>query len=186
MLSYLVGVHPQCPTERGTPTPNRQEYFSVHESAIHGKGLYSEIDFEAGNVLFELAGTKVSHDYDPKLSIENPNWIGIGYGSWLQLNDGDPAVFINHSCNPNVVINDRMQIVTIAPIKAHTELLLDYSTTELDPFWQMECKCGGPCCRKVLKSFQFLPYDLKMKYNQYIAPVFSVIGEEMIMEHTIE
>lgn len=66
-------------------------------------------------------------------------------------------------------------------IEAHEELVIDYSTTELDPYWKMDCNCGASGCRKVLRSFQFLPHELKIKYQRYLAPVFINLPE--LMQH---
>jgi SET domain-containing protein len=147
-------------------------HIHVKDSPIQGKGLFPDIDITRGTVLFEIVGEKIRHEYDPRLAKENPNWIGTGYEEWLTLGPGDIAIFLNHSCEPNVIINEKLQLVAMQPVKAHEELLLDYSTTELDPYWQMDCHCGAKSCRHVLKSFQFLPPELQNKYSKYLSPVF--------------
>jgi hypothetical protein len=158
-----------------------QTYLHIKDSPIQGKGLFSEVDIKKGTVLFEIVGQRIRHPYDPALSSQNPNWIGVGHEEWLMLGPGDIAIYLNHSCNPNVMINDKLELITMTPVKAKEELLLDYSTTELDPFWKMECNCGATECRKILRSFQFLPYDLQKKYGKYIAPVFTRTVEAVEM-----
>lgn len=153
----------------------------VKDSPIQGKGLFADINIRQGMVLFEIVGERIRHEYDPRLAKENPNWIGTGYEEWLMLGPGDIAIFLNHSCEPNVIINEKMQLVAMQSVKAHEELLLDYSTTELDPYWQMDCHCGARSCRRVLKSFQFLPHDLQKKYGKYLAPVFVSTAESFAL-----
>ena len=145
----------------------------VKNSPIQGKGLFTKNNIRKGTSLFEIRGESFRHEYDPSLSDQNPNWIGIGYEQWLQLQPGDIAIYLNHSCNPNVIINEKSALITIAPIKRYEELLLDYSTTELDPYWKMNCSCGAAQCRKLLRSFQFLPDELQNKYRKYLSPSFS-------------
>lgn len=152
---------------------NKHIKLQVKASAIEGKGLFTDSDLRKGTVLFEIVGKRTQHEYDPALSDQNPNWIGTGYEEWLMLGPGDIAIFLNHSCQPNVIINEKLQLVAIAPIKINGELLLDYSTTELDPYWKMDCSCGAAACRKVLRSYQFLPEALHKKYDKYLAPSFS-------------
>jgi hypothetical protein len=152
-------------------------HLHIKDSPIQGKGLFSEVDIKRGTGLCEVIGQRIRHPYNPELSLQNPNWIGVGYEEWLMLGPGDIAIFLNHSCKPNVIINERMQLIAMIPIRAHEELLLDYSTTELDPYWHMECNCGAKECRKILRSFQFLPFELQEKYGKFIAPDFTRIVE---------
>jgi SET domain-containing protein len=149
-------------------------FLHVKDSTIQGVGLFSGVNLAAGTILFEIKGERVVHpEYDPYLADKNPNWMGIGYCEWIIMYPNNNGLFINHSCNPNVIINDKLQLVTFKPVKADEELLLDYSTTELDPNWRMQCNCGEYKCRRTLRSFQFLPKFTQRKYSRFIAPVFT-------------
>ena len=148
-------------------------HLHIKDSPIQGKGLFSDVYIKNGTVLCHISGQKIQHSYDPALSAQNPNWIGTGYEEWLILGPGDIAIFLNHSCNPNVIINEKLELIAMTSIKVNEELLLDYSTTELDPYWKMECICGAKECRRILRSFQFLPYELQEKYGKFIAPAFT-------------
>jgi hypothetical protein len=75
-----------------------------------------------------------------------------------------PGRFANHSCEPNVGITNRLDMIAIADIDTDEELLFDYSTTMDEDHYQMECKCGKPNCRKVVTDFKFLPKDIREKY----------------------
>ena len=154
-------------------------HLHIKDSPIQGRGLFPEIDIKRGEVICEIVGERIQHEYAPELAAENPNWIGTGYEEWLLLGPGDIAIYLNHSCNPNVIINEKMELVAMRPIHANEELLLDYSTTELDPYWRMECSCGAKECRKVLRSFQFLPDELRQRYGKYIAPAFTRVADAM-------
>ena len=156
-----------------------QHHLHIKDSPIQGRGLFSDVDIKRGDILFEIVGERIQHEYRPDLALQNPNWIGTGHEEWLMLGPGDIAIYLNHSCKPNVIINEKMQLVAMQPIKANEELLLDYSTTELDPYWQMECGCGARSCRKILRSFQFLPDELKKRYGKFISPAFLRTVEAM-------
>jgi hypothetical protein len=156
-------------------------HLHIKDSPIQGKGLFSDVDIKRGEVIFEIVGERIQHEYDPELAAQNPNWIGTGYEEWLTLGPGDIAIYLNHSCHPNVIINEKMELVAMSSIRANEELLLDYSTTELDPYWQMECSCGARECRKILRSFQFLPEELRQRYGEFISPSFTRTVEAMVV-----
>ena len=150
-----------------------QSHLHIKDSPIQGKGLFSQVDIKKGAILCQKKKKKIRHPYDPELSAQNPNWIGVGDEEWLMLGPGDIAIYLNHSCHPNVIVNEKLEIIAMTSIKTNEELLLDYSTTELDPYWKMECNCGAPDCRRVLRSFQFLPFELQEKYGKFISPSFT-------------
>ena len=152
----------------------------ITDSPIQGKGIFTQIRLLQQTVVFEIVAEKIHYTNNPTLAGENPNWIGAGFQEWLKIGPGDIAGYLNHSCNPNVILNEKSQLITIKPVQAHEELVMDYSTTELDPYWEMDCKCQASDCRKLLRSFQFLPDDLKIKYQQYLAPVFVNLSESML------
>ena len=153
----------------------------VRPSRIQGVGLFSGVHLAAGTILFEIKGERVIHPrYDPYLADKNPNWMGIGYCEWIIMEKDHGGLYINHSCEPNVIVNDKLQVVTFKPVKANDELVMDYSTTELDPDWEMKCNCRENSCRKVLRSFQFLPQPIQEKYAGFIAPVFSEMANRVV------
>ncbi len=92
---------------------------------------------------------------------------------WLELEQGDIGLYMNHSCAPNAIVDKHLNVITLRPITENEEILIDYSTTELDPYWSMKCACGQPTCRKTLLSFQYLPAELKREYSRFLAPAFS-------------
>ncbi len=150
----------------------------VKDSPIQGRGLFTTVGIEAEQVILTFKGEIHTHKYHPSLSSQNPNWIGTAYEEWLELYPGDNAVYINHSCCPNVIIDGSLQLLAIADINPGEELLLDYSTTELDPYWTMKCLCKCKGCRKTLRSFQILPSSLQKKYYPYLGPAFKEVAAE--------
>ena len=145
----------------------------VKNSKVSGKGLFTWRSLDQGTVIFKLTGTNIHHDYSPEFSAEGPNWIGVGYQQWIMPKIDDKALYLNHSCEPNVIFSPGNKLISLKPIEMFEELLLDYSTTELDPYWQMECRCSAKSCRKIIRSFQFLPPLIKKKYQPLLHPHFS-------------
>jgi hypothetical protein len=158
----------------------------IKDSSIQGVGVFSGVNLAAGTILFEIKGERVVHpEYDPYLADKNPNWMGIGYCEWIIMPTNHHGLYINHSCNPNVIVNDKLQVVTFTPVKAHEELTMDYSTTELDPDWKMECNCAEDNCRKILRSFQFLPKQIQNQYVRFIAHVFAEMADKLLVEKSL-
>jgi len=151
----------------------------IKNSPIQGKGIFSQVTLTQETIMFDIVAEKIRYTNNPSLADQNPNWIGAGFQEWLKIVPGDIAGYLNHCCSPNVILNEKLQLITITRIKAHEELVMDYSTTELDPYWKMDCNCGASECRKVLRSFQFLPHELKIKYQKYLAPVFINLSEKV-------
>lgn len=157
----------------------------IKDSPIEGKGIFTQVTLLPETIVFDIVAEKIHYRNNPYLADQNPNWIGAGYQEWLKIGPGDIAGYLNHCCSPNVILNEKLQLITMTRIKAHEELVMDYSITELDPYWKMDCDCGASACRKVLRSFQFLPDEHKLKYQRYAAPVFINLSEELMHNQAI-
>jgi SET domain-containing protein len=83
--------------------------------------------------------------------------------------DGNPARFINHSCNANcetVIENRRVFIEAIRTIEPGEELGYDYqltweSTDDPEELALYACRCGAPQCRGTM--LDVTPLDRKKK-----------------------
>lgn len=147
----------------------------VGESKIAGKGVFTKRSFKRGKIIFILKGApKKKRINGSRDSAVGPNWVGIQKNTWI---DPDGIYqYLNHSCDPNMGIKGSVTFVAIKNIKAHEELVFDYSTTEDDIWWSFNtCKCGTRKCRKVLKSIQFLPKNYYDRYYPFIPNYFQKI-----------
>jgi hypothetical protein len=157
---------------KAIPRAKDLDYLCVERSPIQGLGLFTFKDLSACEVLFKLGGKKVHRIYDPAFAQCDLNWMGMGYQEWMEIEQGDIGLYMNHSCAPNAIVDKHLQVITLRPVAKNEEILIDYSTTELDPYWSMNCACGQPGCRKTLLSFQYLPLELKREYSRFLAPAF--------------
>ena len=73
-------------------------------------------------------------------------------------------LFINHSCEPNLVYKDDRTLITRRFIKEGEELTYDYATEDYDivPF---ECQCGEHNCRGLIKGQEWKKRELQAKYG---------------------
>lgn len=68
------------------------------------------------------------------------------------LNRLSTSWYCNHSCDPNAAFDEAGNLVAIKHVRAGTEITWDYGTLEKNPAFRMECKCGSPKCRKVIRG----------------------------------
>ena len=148
--------------------------FFVAETGRTGKGLFTRRPFALFEQVFLLTGCERELPAD---LIEdagaNPNWFGIGKQRWI---DPDwPYFFVNHSCEPCLAIRGDRTFVAIRNIAMGEELTVDYSITEIDAHWRMDCNCGLPACRTTIRSIQFLPAATFARYLPNVNPIFQEV-----------
>lgn len=121
----------------------------VTNSAIHGRGIFVSRQFRAGDPLARLSGRLIRGSD----ALSDPDYIGIGPDTWI---DPDlPFSMINHSCDPTSAFGQRLFIHALIDLVPGQEVTIDYSTTECDLEWEMDCNCGASNCRHVLHAIQF-------------------------------
>ncbi|XP_064465764.1 histone-lysine N-methyltransferase 2B-like [Ornithodoros turicata] len=134
----------------------------VYRSLIHGRGLYSKRDIDAGEMVIEYAGEVIRSVLTDK---RERLYESRGIGCYMFRMDEDEVVdattrgnaarFINHSCDPNcyskvIAIFGQKHIVIFALRKIYKgeELTYDYKFPKEDV--KIPCSCGARRCRKFL------------------------------------
>jgi hypothetical protein len=148
----------------------------IGPSKIAGKGVFASKDFSKGDIVFILKGeVRKWVVKDKETSSEGPNWVGIRHGVWID--PAEPAVFLNHSCNPNIGIKGSVTFVALRNIKKGEEVAFDYSTTEDDLLWRLpfKCACGAKNCRSSIRSIQFMPKQVFKAYLPYVPKYFQKV-----------
>jgi hypothetical protein len=151
---------------------------TIRTSKVHGYGIVAEKDIRPGQLIFYVRG-KVRHLVirSEKDSQKGQTWVGLGKELWLEPAGNNPTVYLNHSCSPNAGIRGKVSVVAMRPIKAGEEITIDYSTTEEDKLWSMECRCGSPVCRKVVQSIHSLSPAHIRRYGRAIPAYFRKVYE---------
>lgn len=142
----------------------------VAPSAIDKVGIFSAHRLRSGDTVFCVIGQYVRNGFSVEFAQMGPNWIGISKELWLDPDLTNPMTFMNHACEPNSIVTEGLRVIALKDIEAGEEIVMDYSTTEIDPFWKMDCHCNKPSCRKVIEAFQFLPATLRQRYQGLILP----------------
>lgn len=142
----------------------------VGKSAIHGKGIFVDENVRKGEHIQYIRGPivyKVPHNSQESNIIAN--WVGVGKNRWIVPEQ--PFIFLNHSCEPNVAVVGKRLLVALEDIKKGTEISMDYSLTDADPHWQLECQCGAKQCRRIIGPIQLLPEPVYKRYMPNI-PIY--------------
>lgn len=134
----------------------------VRSSGVHGRGVYAVAPIEAGEVIIEYTGERISwdeamdrHPHDPK----QPNhtfYFHIETGEVIDaLHGGNSARWINHACDPNCEadeVDGRVFIKALRDLLPGEELFYDYGLVIDERYTpklkkEFACYCGSPVCR---------------------------------------
>ena len=91
----------------------------------------------------------------------------------LYVNLDEPAIVINHSCDPNTGVRNNQfggyDFVALCDIEAGEEITWDYETTEYESIAVQHCLFGSRFCRGKTLGFKFQEQMLRDRYGEYIA-----------------
>ena len=121
-----------------------------------GKGLFAKRRYRAGELICTVEGTLWASYYDPDYT-DGPASYAIGHGKWIEPHADNPSRFVNHSCEPTARMGEVTKIVALRDIQPGEEVTIDYATTEEDPYWSLECRCGSAQCRGKITATLVFP-----------------------------
>ena len=149
----------------------------VAKSKISGKGIFTKHDIKKGQKIDVIHGPiVVFRRLTPQISKKMLNWIGVGRYSWIDTTNSKYKQ-INHSCDPSTAIVGKRTIIAIKNIPAGGEITMDYSLTEAEPGWGIQCTCGAKTCRKEIGPVYELPKALIRKHQDHMTKNFLKIYE---------
>ena len=84
----------------------------------------------------------------------------------------DYSDYLNHSCDPNVGMDDCLTVVATRDIQPGEELTIDYAFFEADETWRLktDCNCGATNCRKTITGADWRKASSKDRLFSYYAP----------------
>lgn len=140
---------------------NKENNIYVDECSV-GKGVFAKRNLAKGEKILEFVGPVVTLDKISNLNIRDGDPLQIGKKEYMVISK--PALYVNHSCNPNAGIIGNVDLIAIKEIKQREEIQFDYSTTMDEDLWTMKCKCQSKNCRRIIKDFKYLPKRIRDKY----------------------
>ena len=137
---------------------NPSQYPSIVTPCSYGKSLITSIDLPAGVIVQKFEGPIVSWDIvEKQYEKEIRNAIWLEPGKWVV--PGTDAKYANHSCNPNCIVNENLEIITFRSVKKNEELTFSYNLVDgadpgpWHPRWSFECQCGTKNCQKMIDKY---------------------------------
>ena len=123
------------------------------------KSLISRQDYKRGDVICSMPSENI---------MDKPNRFTVQISRSLHTHVGKLAA-LNHSCNPNVILDtEKMVMVACRDISKGEELSFFYPSTE----WEMNapfiCLCGAANCIHVVAGARFLA--LSTLEDHYLNP----------------
>jgi hypothetical protein len=131
-------------------------YYSTVVHCAYGNCLKARKKLLKGTIVQKFKGKILSWEKIPEdeicyvLQINNNRWM-------IPKSD---AKYINHSCNPNCIIDDNLQIITTRPVEMGEELTICYNTVYdgedpgiWDQRWTFKCQCGALDCQGIVDKY---------------------------------
>jgi SET domain-containing protein len=138
----------------------------VRPSLIHGKGLIAVRPIKRGEVVMIFGGTLFSREDIVAGKANTRTLMQIGEESWLGNRADEPLsedYFINHSCDPDLWMQDEVTLTARRRITTGEEVTMDYAMHFADPTWTMRqpCSCGSSLCRGQIRGTDWMLDDLQ-------------------------
>ncbi len=147
----------------------RSPKIEVRNSDLEGRGVFAVSRIEKEEVVAIKAGHIVTSDEIAEITCTVGDYaLQIHDGIYISPRSKDElermAVFINHSCNPNVGFSGQIVYVAMRGIAPGEELCHDYAMERTDDYI-LECRCGSDCCRGRITVRDWKRPDLQERYK---------------------
>jgi len=136
--------------------------------SAYGARLITDQPFTRGETIYQIEGHRIT---------AAATYQTIQVGRRQHIEELGVIAYLNHSCQPNTLIDvARLEVIALRDIQAGEELTFFYPSTE----WEMDrpfiCLCGAPQCVRLVAGAKYLSIDTLSRYfiNQHI--------REMVME----
>ncbi|MCR3921340.1 MAG: SET domain-containing protein-lysine N-methyltransferase, partial [Firmicutes bacterium] len=132
-------------------------------NGISGKCIIATDFISAGTILFT---------FDPAYSQNEQTYQTIQVGPNKHCLINSDLALLNHSCNPNLLVETTKGIVyTKKNVYCDEELTYFYPSTEWDMVRPFLCNCGSPACMQFIRGAYWTPLYILLDHyvNKHIA-----------------
>ncbi|MGB3210083.1 MAG: SET domain-containing protein-lysine N-methyltransferase [Desulforhopalus sp.] len=141
----------------------------VRESKIHGKGLFAKAPIARGEIVAVKGGYILTQqqwsEIVPDLgSAEIQITDDLFIAPVRKEHREGGMLYTNHSCDPNITIQDQIVLVAMRNIAVNEELTHDWATMD-NLEYEMQCNCGSANCRGTITGKDWMRKDLQEKYK---------------------
>lgn len=150
---------PTIPALTDASDPLEHPLVEFRNSVIHGTGGFARVPIQAGSLVIEYLGERISKAESLRRCMQNNQFV-FSLDDHSDL-DGDvpwnPARFLNHSCDPSCEAEHReghIWIVAKRDIQPGEELSFNYGF-DFDHYQDYPCQCGSPKCVGFIVAEEF-------------------------------
>ena len=148
----------------------RSPKVEVRTSELEGRGVFALEKIEKNEVVAVKAGHIVTAgELTEIMALVGDYALQIYDGLYLSPRTKDElermAIFINHSCDPNVGFLGEVIYVAMRDIEAGEELCHDYSMERSDDYF-LDCHCGSASCRGKISGDDWKLTELQERYGE--------------------
>ncbi len=136
-------------------------------SPIAGRGLFAATPIRADEPVMIWGGEVVERWRKGCVAIAEDRYLADPEDGVTGLDD-----LINHSCDPNLWMQDEVTLIARRDIAAGEELTGDYAMWEADEGWASgwRCRCGRARCRGVVTGRDWRSAELQERYRHHFSP----------------
>lgn len=145
-------------------------------SSAYGAHLIATQPIATGQLVHQISNYRLT---------SQPTYRSIQIGVDTHIDELGIIAYLNHSCQPNTVINTTtLTVYASRPIAVGEELTFFYPSTE----WAMDrpfiCLCGAPQCLRLVAGARYLSVDTLSRHfvNRHIR---DLIQQTLIQSVTI-
>jgi len=145
----------------------------ITKSTKGGNGLFAKENILPGEIIAIRAGQIVDTVEASKRDKEIGDYsLQISDEFYIcpetRANIEDIALFINHSCDPNIGMDGQICFVAMRSVQAGEELCMDYAMA-ITGDYNMNCNCKMKNCRKVITGDDWKKKELQKLYGNYFS-----------------
>ena len=149
------------------------EIRSLDDARSHG--LFTVEPVAAGSIVAVFGGRAVHADEFRTFSpFRQRHALQIGddiYLTMIDEGDGlDVGDYINHSCDPSLVLVGDITLAARRDLAAGEQLTYDYATSDSTPYDEFECECHAAACRGKVTGEDWMDPELQRRYAGHFSP----------------
>ncbi len=146
-----------------------------------GLGIFSATGVKKGGLAFIATGPVHIAHFGGNACYDYPNWYGIDKDTWIDIQD--PYMRINHSCKPNLGIDNGRFFVALEDIKVGDELTFDYAISDDELDWELDCYCETELCNGKIGPVQNMSPERYRHSHPFIPKYFQKVYNEHQCSH---
>ncbi len=168
---------------QGNKEHRKQSWISpkveVRPSLIHGKGMFAITRIDQSQVVVIWGGNFTNKEEAERAKKAGKLIQQIGDDVFevfsVEDRETDPTYFMNHSCDPNVWMQDEVTLVARRNLSLGEELTIDYALFEADENFvgKWSCVCGSRLYRKGVTGKDWRLPELQIRYRNHFSPLLN-------------